>query len=187
MFSTIGLAAISFTSEMQRCGARTVMILIEFAVPHASNAVYVTMQTPAETPVSKPDDGEIVAMLTLLLVQIPPGVVFVSVVDRPGHKLNTPAIGATVPELADTLTTLVPLHPDESSYVMIAVPTEIPVTSPDETLTVATAALLLVQTPPPDVQLKCKVVPTHVVFEPAIASEPTLTVTVFVEEQPEIV
>ena len=66
---------------------------------------------------------------------------------------------------------------------MVAVPADIPVTSPPEVM-VATAELLLLQEPPVGVHDSVVVAPVHTVVVPVIAPIVPLTVTTLVAEQP---
>ena len=72
-------------------------------------------------------------------------------------------------------------------YVMVVVPSEMPVTTPEDEI-VPTAGVLLLHTPPDDVVPRLVVEPGHTVRKPLIASGIGLTETIFVavREQPEL-
>jgi len=73
--------------------------------------VYMIVAEPGATPVTTPDDEPTVAMLVLLLVQTPPAVLFVSVMDDPAQTDVGPAMATG---LGFTVTTAVEMHPEES-------------------------------------------------------------------------
>jgi hypothetical protein len=54
---------------------------------------YVIFTTPGTTPVTIPVNEPTVATAILLLVQVPPPVLLVSVVVLPSHTLNVPVMG----------------------------------------------------------------------------------------------
>jgi hypothetical protein len=79
------------------------------AVPGQPNAlvtVYVMLTTPAETPFTIPVDRPTVATDMLLLVQLPPGVVFAFVIEVPTQCAVGPVI-AGITGVGLTVTTLV--------------------------------------------------------------------------------
>jgi hypothetical protein len=67
---------------------------------------------------------------------------------------------------------------------MVATPTDIPVTSPDEGLMVAMPVALLLHEPPAVASVKVIVPPTATEVGPAIGATPAVTVTVLVTKQP---
>jgi hypothetical protein len=75
-----------------------------------------------------------------------------------------------------TVTAIVAM-PQASVYVIIVVPPETPVTTPDDGLMVATAVLLLVQVPPVIVSLSGIIAPAQTVAGPEIEKGALLTVT----------
>ena len=64
---------------------------------------------PAATPLTTPVPAPTVATDVLLLVHVPPGVVFVKVVVAPAHTVDEPGVMAD--GRAATVTVLVTLHP----------------------------------------------------------------------------
>ena len=68
--------------------------------------------------------------------------------------------------------------------MIIAVETDMPVTTPVPDPTVATAVLPLVHVPPPDASLKAIVDPTQTDGEPVMANGKGFTVTTTEAEQP---
>ena len=136
--------------------------------------VVVPPLTAATAPVADPT----VAMAVLLLIQVPPVVLFVSVVEAPSQRTNVPAIAAGL-EL--TVATVVRLHPVASVYVMFDVPAATPVSVPLEEPIVATATSLLLHVPPEGVALNVVVIPIQVNDVPPITDGRALTVTSFVD------
>jgi hypothetical protein len=66
------------------------------------------VKVPGDTPVTTPDDDPVLPILELELLHVPPGVVFVSVAEKPGHILPVPEIAAGV---MLTVAPLVATHP----------------------------------------------------------------------------
>jgi hypothetical protein len=123
-------------------------------------------------------------MAALLLTQTPAGVLLLSAVVAPTQTVLAPVIGPTTGN-AFTVTTAVcevaqPLAL-VTVYVIVTVPAATPVTSP-VLLTAATAASLLVHTPPGVVLLKAVTAPTHTAISPVMGftTGVALTVTVAV-------
>jgi hypothetical protein len=135
--------------------------------------VYVIVAEPADTPVTSPVVSSTVAF-ALLLVHLPPVVVFVSVIFEPTHTAIEPDILATVGKAFTVMllvTLALQLFEFVTVYVIVAEPVDTPVTSPVVSFTVA-LALLLVHLPP-------VVVFVSVIFEPAHAAlEPDMLATV---------
>lgn len=114
---------------------------------------------PAVTPVMVPL-VLIVATDGVLLLQVPPVVVLLTVVVCPTHTCSVPAIAAGS---GFTVTVAVRIHPVPSEYVIVAVaavvlPVSTPLTVPIPS-TVATVVLLLAQVPPAVVVLSDVVAP----------------------------
>jgi hypothetical protein len=111
----------------------------------------------------------IVAMEVLLLVHVPPPTTLLKLVVAPTHTVAVPVmVPASAPVVIVTTTEVVSLsHPLSAIYLIVAVPVEIPVTIPPDTV----ATLGLAEFHPPsliDVVLKVVVFPTHVVSVPEI-------------------
>ena len=68
---------------------------------------------------------------------------------------------------------------------MVTVPAVLPVTMPEDEPTEATAALLLVQVPPPVASVNAVLLPMHTLVVPVITEGPEFTFTVVVALQPE--
>lgn len=128
---------------------------------------------PADTPVTTPVPELIVALEVNMLDHTPlPGVAPKAVV-LPTH---TDAVPVIAPGANDTVTTLVVKQPVANWYVIVLVPASTPVTTP-AILTVATAGVLLLQTPPPVELEKVVVEPTQTVGVPEMLLGNGLTVT----------
>ena len=138
---------------------------------------------PAPTAVITPEVGLTVATKLLLLVQVPPAVpLLVKVVSEPAQMVAAPLI---VPALASALMVMLAEAAELPQvlltvYVMVALPTPTPVTTPVTGSTVAAAVLLLVQVPPPvPLLVNTAVAPWHItavpLTVPAVGSEPTVT------------
>ncbi len=90
-----------------------------------------------------------VAIPILPLIQLPPVIALVRVVEDPMHNSELPTI-VPISMLSDTVTTIDPVAEPQISellYEIKAVPAPVPVTMP-EAFTVATEVLLLVHVPP---------------------------------------
>jgi hypothetical protein len=70
--------------------------------------------------------------------------------------------------IAVTVTIVVALHPVPVEYVIVVVPPEIPLTTPEEEPTVPTAVVLLLHVPPEVASAKVVVAPTHTDVVPVI-------------------
>jgi hypothetical protein len=99
----------------------------------------------------------------------------------PMQTLGVPVIA---PGEVMTVAVCVTLHVPPSEYVMIAVPTVIPVNVPVPEPTVATVALLLVQVPPLIPSLRVTLVPSHRPTNPPITEGEGETVIVVVAKHP---
>lgn len=127
------------------------------------------MALPAETPVTIPVDP-MVAIEVLVLVHVPPPVLFVSVVVDPAHTLAVPPIAA-----GDEFTNTVRVsasepHPFVTVYVIIDDPAPTPVTIPVPDPIVATDGEPLVHTPPVTELVSVVVCPVQTNDAPAIVS-----------------
>ena len=138
-----------------------------------------TEAVPAERPaVITPVEPIMVA--PPVLVQVPPPVASVSVVDAPVHIVNAPPIA---PGAALTLNTCVTKQP-AMVYETVAVPTEAPpVTTPVDPMTVASPVTLHV--PPLLPSEKVIFEFSHTLVAPEIEAGPvTLTVVVTLHKPP---
>jgi hypothetical protein len=141
--------------------------------PLLSVTVYVNVVEPAATPVTTPVEALIVAVAVLAVDHTPPVVVLESVVVAPSHTDVVPVIAATTGKLLIVTVVVTALvHPFEFVYVyvIVAVPAVTPVTFPVIELTVATAALDVVHTPPDVVLVKIVLDPIHAFIVPPIAA-----------------
>ncbi len=136
--------------------------------------VVVPLLIAATVPVADP----MVPTAVLLLIHVPPDVVFVNVVDDPSQRTNVPAIAAGF-EL--TVAMVVLLQPVASVYVIFDVPAVTPVRAAFDEPIVATAVVLLLQVPPAGVALSVVVIPIHVCVVPLITDGRAFTVTSFVD------
>ena len=156
----------------------TVIDVVAMPVPQAVMTTYDMVAVPAPTPVTMPV-VPMVAMVVLLLRQLPPVVASASVVVAPWQTVVAPVI---VP--ADGVVFIVTVAvmfavPQElvRVYVMPAVPLETPVTTP-VALTVAMAALLLLQVPPERDAVRVFDAPTHMVVVPVTVADEGAGITV---------
>ena len=123
--------------------------------PHPPLTVYIMLALPADTPVTSPLVRPTVAMAVFPLLHVPPVVPIpvgmLYVVLPPIHTDDEPVTEAmlafgliVIACWADT----VPPQPPLMVYIMLALPADTPVTTPDE-LTVANAVLPLLHAPVP--------------------------------------
>jgi hypothetical protein len=129
-------------------------------------------EVPDETPVTTPV-VPIVAIEGVDELQVPPVVVDESAVVLPTHMANVPVMAAGK---FTTVSAFVFAHPFVSVYVMLVDPPAIAVTLPERLPTVATPALLLVQTPPVGVLVKVSADPAQRLVLPVIADGAVFTV-----------
>lgn len=136
---------------------------------------------PAVIPLAAPVVAPTVATDVLLLVQVPPGVVFVRVAVAPAQTAEE--LGTTTDGRAATVTVLVTLHP-ATVYDMTAVPTATPDTTP-EPLTGAMETLPLLHDPPEVALDNVVLLPTQMItgVEGDIAAGLAFTVKVAVTKQ----
>jgi hypothetical protein len=134
---------------------------------------------PGNTPVIIPVDPPIVTVPVILL-QVPPGDVSLKLVVKPTHVFRFPVIA---PGKALTVTVASAAQPVGNEYEIVAVPADMPVTTPVVPVVAIVVALLL-HTPPPEGSLKVVVNPGQTVMTPFIGNGPRLTVTDIVVKQP---
>lgn len=146
----------------------TVTMAVSVAVPQLLVTEYVIMALPAAMPVTVPV-ALTLAIAALLVVHVPPEVALLSVVVALWQTVCVPVI---VPALGTgtTVTSAVSLAVPQllvTEYVIMAVPSVSPVTTP-VVLTLALAALLLLQVPPAAPSVKVVVDPIHTVWVPVM-------------------
>jgi hypothetical protein len=128
-----------------------------------------------------PDPEPIVAIAVRVLLQVPEPVPSVNV-SVPDTATELPLL--IMPGTGFTVTTIVTAQPTALVKVIVAVPADSAVTTPElDVPSNPTLVLLLVQIPP-DVSLKLAVVPTHAFGVPRMGIGATFTVTVLFTEQP---
>jgi hypothetical protein len=102
----------------------------------------------------------------VLLDQVPPPVLLVSVIVDPGHTVVGPTIGPAPDNTDIVVVTAQPL----CRYVIIDVPRDTPFTIPDMIPTPATPGVLLVQNPPAGELVSGVVAPTQILGDPDIGA-----------------
>jgi hypothetical protein len=132
---------------------------------------------PVMTPVAEPA----VAMMGLLLLQVPPLVISVSVMDDPIHNVDEPVMAEGG---VFTVTVVLAKQPAVLVNVMTDVPAVPPVTIPVEVPIAAIAGLLLVHVPLVPV-VNAPVEPEQITTEPEIVGGRLFTVISLVVIQPE--
>jgi len=139
---------------------------------------YVITEVPGALPVTVPV-VLMVAVTVLPLVQVPPPAVLPSVVVPPAHKCNIPLIaeGARF-----TVIMVVAVQPATVVYVIVAVPSSAPLTTPAG-FTGAVVPALLLQVPPPVPSASAVVAPRQMPVLPVIA-DTGFTVMILVTAQP---
>jgi hypothetical protein len=103
---------------------------------------------------------------------VPPPVTSFNVADAPTQITDVPVIAAGV---VLTVNGVVVKQPVGNVYVIVSVPAELPVTTP-EPLTVANAGLLLLHEPPVVASVNVVVKPAHTLVTPVIAAGAAFTV-----------
>lgn len=138
---------------------------------------------PAATPLTTPDVGATVAMLTEVEVHMPPLVASISAVIAPAHKGIVPAtLGAEGNGFTVTIAVL--LQPVAGiAYVITDVPGVNPITTP-VVLVVAIVALPLLHTPPVLRSYRPIVAPAHSENVPTMAEGNGFVVTIVLILQP---
>jgi hypothetical protein len=121
-----------------------------------SEIVYVILAVPGATPVTNPP-ALTVAIVALLLLHVPPGVVLVNVAVLPTQRM-VGGIGLIILGSGLTVTTAVVVQPVPNEYVTVAVPATKPVTTPVVALTVILAEASL-HVPPAGVDANVVVEP----------------------------
>jgi hypothetical protein len=137
--------------------------------------VYVIIEVPGATPVNIPT-ALIVAAAVLPLIHVPPPVGAMTVASDPTHTVLLPVKGAGN---GFTVIIVVILHVVGSVYVIVAVPADTPVTSPEEAPT-DTEPLALLHVPPVVGSERVIDDATHTDELPVIAAGRALTVTIVV-------
>lgn len=117
------------------------------------------------TPVTVPP-AVTVAVLVLLLLHAPPGVALESAVLPPTQTVAVPVMGAG---LVFTVTTTLLVQPLLPKHVIVVVPPDRPLTTPDDEPMVATAVFELVQVEPPMDDDSVVLAPTHTAAVPVMA------------------
>jgi hypothetical protein len=134
---------------------------------------------PSETPETTPVVALTEAMVKLLVVQVPPALALVKVVELPRQTALAPTIVSTVPELTVSITVRIDVpHEFVTLYTIVEVPALTAVTTPAE-FTIATAVLIENQVPPVVVLDNVTVEPTQCIVGPVIGATTggALTVT----------
>lgn len=157
--------------------ALTVMLFV--AVQPVVGIVYVMVAVPAVMPLTSPV-GFTVAMVVAELLHDPPVLGLVSSVVVAVHRLLLPLI---VPGEGVTVIAFVTVQPVPKEYVMVVVPAETPVTTPDSEPILA-AVLLLSHQPPGTISVSVVLAPVHTVDAPLMGAGAGLTVTIFMVWQP---
>ena len=128
-------------------------------------------------PVTVPDP--VSEILVPVVLHAPPTVASLSAIDSPAHTTDEPLIPAG---WGFTVTRAVAIQPTPAVNVIIAVPAIIPVTTPEETPTVAIYALPLDHEP--GLLLSVVEFPAHIERVPVTGAGAGLIETVTVREQP---
>lgn len=134
---------------------------------------------PVAIPVTTPVDEPTVAIEVVPLLQVPPVVALLKVVEPPTHSSAVPVFA---PGAALTVTVTTLRQPDGIVYVIFAVPVPTAVTVPP--LTVATLPSLVVHEPPGVVQLSALVPPGHNNSPPLMVAGNPPPFTNFVDAHP---
>ena len=120
---------------------------------------------PAATPIIFPV-ADTVAIAGFEVLQVPPATEEEKVVDRPTQMacvpLNVPALGMAVTVMEIAFVAFGQPPKPVTVYVMVAVPAETPVTTPEFVLMVAMALLEELQVPPAIVEFKLVIFPTQI-------------------------
>jgi hypothetical protein len=119
-------------------------------------------------------------MAGLLLVQVPPVTVLLSVVVLCSHTTGVPVMG---PGTGFTVTVCSAAHPPAAEYDMVAVPMARPLTVPVG-VTGATDGLLLLHVPPGVASLSVVIPPTHTAGSPVMGFGAAITLMIVVTLQP---
>ena len=103
----------------------------------------------------------IIAIDVLLVVQLPPVVLLLSVAVEPAHAVVEPLIAPGNDKMVTVAVCIQPV--DATTYEIVAVPADIPVTTPLPDPMVAIVASLLLHVPVLPTTERVVVVPTHAV------------------------
>jgi hypothetical protein len=157
-------------------GSGLIVTVVETVAEHPLGliTVYEIIVFPAATPVITPVPELTVAIAVFDELHTPPVVELDSVVVDATQTEVIPVIGATTGNaliVTVAVTELVQPFAFVYVYVIVLVPAVTPVTTPVIEFTVATAALLLVHTPPAVVLVNVDIEPSHNVVVPAIADK----------------
>ena len=128
-----------------------------------------------------PDDDPMVALVTSLLLHVPPPVASLNVVENPLHIVNVPVIAAGT---GFTVAAAVVMQPVGKAYVIVGLPAATPVTMPLPVPTVAKPVLLLLHVPPVVPSLSVVVWLTQTDMVPVMPAGSGLTVSADVIKQP---
>lgn len=140
--------------------------------------LYVITTLPDEIPVTIPLPST-VATEPLLLLQLPPPVLLLSIVVPLTHTLELPLIAP-----GRSFTNIICTYWQPAVlYVIPTEPADTPDTTPDG-LTVAIDVLPLLQLPPPTGDVRVVVLPTHTLLLPLIDPAPLPIVTTVLDEHP---
>lgn len=150
---------------------------------HPAPVVYVIVAVPGAMPLTIPVDKPTEATEGVVLVQVPPETVLVSVVVVATHSEAVPPIADGV---ALTVTIAVREQP-ETVYDIVAVPAVMPETTPVPDITDATPGLPDDHAPEGVASARVVVLPMQTERIPVIAAGTALTVTVAVVVQPALV
>jgi hypothetical protein len=137
---------------------------------------------PGVPPVTIPVPEPTVAIVVLLLLQVPLADALLKVIFKPAQTVDAPDI---VPGGAITVIVLVASVPQPVEYLITTVPAIPPVTIPDPEPTVAILVLLVFHVPPAILLLNVRFDPEHTIDAPDIAPGATLVVTVVVASVPQ--
>jgi hypothetical protein len=141
---------------------------------------YVITAVPYDTPATTPVTEFIVALLVLLLLQVPPAMLALNEIVAGRHSVAIPEITG-VPL---TVIVFVALQPVAMVYATVAVPAAMPENIPDPDTIVAILTLDEVHVPPEVPSVSVAVLPAHTIPAPAIAAGTGLTVNTAVFRQP---
>ncbi len=134
------------------------------------------MLVPADSPVTVVTVVPVVTDTPAVLVQAPPGVKSLRVMDKPLHTEDTPPIPVGTGLTVTTATAGTPA----TVYEITVVPVVTPVTMPNA-FTTATTPLAVLHTPPAVVSVSETVEPVQTLVRPPIdPTEETVTVTIVV-------
>jgi hypothetical protein len=135
---------------------------------------------PGDTPTTTPEEGSIIAIPGLLLLQDTPGDALDNVITDPMQRSAIPVIAAGS---GFTTTSAVTKQPFGAVYVIVETPATTPVTTP-VMLTGAIQNAPLLHVPPAGVSVNVVVSPSQTLRVPAIGPGTGNTVTTVVDIQP---